>query len=289
MILTDLLLEPVVRAALLEDLGRGGDATAALMRADEPLVAEFVAREAGVVAGLALAAMACRLVDAEVRFTAMASEGEGFAAGAVLARVQGAAASVLTAERTALNFLTHLSGVATLTRAFVAAVGPATNPEGVPVRVAATRKTLPGLRAVQKAAVVAGGGLPHRYGLDDAILIKDNHVAACGSIIEALRRARETAGHMRVIEVEVDSLAQLAEVLPERPPVVLLDNFSIADLRTAVAWAGALGSGRPVLEASGGVSLSTVAAIADTGVDVVSVGALTHSARALDIGLDAAR
>lgn len=285
--LPELLLEPLVRAALLEDLGRGGDATAALMLPDERLAALFVAREAGVVAGLQAAAMACRLVDARLHFSPVVAEGEAVAAGAMLARVEGPAASVLTAERTALNFLTHLSGIATLTRAFVAAIGPATNAERVPVRVAATRKTLPGLRAVQKAAVMAGGGMPHRYGLDDAILIKDNHVAACGSVREALRRARAAAGHMRVIEVEVDNLAQLEEALPERPHVVLLDNFSLEDLRTAVARTAALGAGRPLLEASGGVNLSTVAAIADTGVDVISVGALTHSVRALDIGLDA--
>ena len=166
-------------------------------------------------------------------------------------------------------------------------VASARTPEGQPVRIAATRKTLPGLRAVQKAAVVAAGGMPHRYGLDDAVLIKDNHIAVCGSVAEALRRARAAAGHMRVVEVEVDSLAQLDEALPERPHVVLLDNFTLEDLRTAVARTAALGPGRPLLEASGGVNLATVAAIAATGVDVISVGALTHSVRALDIGLDA--
>ena len=186
-------------------------------------------------------------------------------------------ASVLVAERTALNFLTHLSGVATLTRAFVDAVA------GTSAAIAATRKTLPGLRAVQKAAVVAGGGLPHRFGLDDAILIKDNHIAACGSVRSALQRAKKVAGHMRIIEVEVDTLAQLEEALSEGPQVVLLDNFTLADLRTAVTYTAR----RAVLEASGGVNLATVAAIAATGVDVISVGALTHSARVLDIGLDA--
>ncbi len=275
--LPDLLIEPLVRVALLEDLGRGGDVTASLMRADERLVAQFVAREPGVVAGLAAARITCHLVDPALEFVARVREGEAVVAGSVLATVSGAAASVLVAERTALNFLTHLSGVATLTRAFVDAVA------GTSAAIAATRKTLPGLRAVQKAAVVAGGGLPHRFGLDDAILIKDNHIAACGSVRSALQRAKKVAGHMRIIEVEVDTLAQLEEALSEGPQVVLLDNFTLADLRTAVTYTAR----RAVLEASGGVNLATVAAIAATGVDVISVGALTHSARVLDIGLDA--
>ncbi len=278
MTLPDLLIEPLVRTALLEDLGRGGDATAALMRSDETLLARFVARAGGVVAGLAAARIACRLVDDRLRFHALIEDGAQLAPRAVIAEIEGPAASVLTAERTALNFLTHLSGVATLTRAFVDAVA------GTRATIAATRKTLPGLRAVQKAAVIAGGGAPHRYGLDDAILIKDNHIAACGSVSEALVRAKRIAGHMRVIEVEVDSLAQLEEALPHAPHAILLDNFSLDDLRTAVARA----HGKAILEASGGVSLTTVRAIADTGVDVISVGALTHSAVALDIGLDAA-
>jgi nicotinate-nucleotide pyrophosphorylase (carboxylating) len=286
-VLPELLLEPLVRAALLEDLGRGGDVTASLMRADETLEARFVAREGGVLAGLQAAQLACRFVDPALEFTPLLPEGAALQPGTVLARIRGTAGSVLTAERTALNFMTHLSGVATLTRAFVDAVASARTPEGQPVRIAATRKTLPGLRVVQKAAVVAAGGMPHRYGLDDAVLIKDNHIAVCGSVAEALRRARAAAGHMRVVEVEVDSLAQLDEALPERPHVVLLDNFTLEDLRTAVARTAALGPSRPLLEASGGVNLATVAAIAATGVDVISVGALTHSVRALDIGLDA--
>lgn len=278
MTLPDLLIEPLVRRALEEDLGRGGDATASLMRADETLRARFVARKVGVVAGLDAARIACALVDPALRFTVLHADGARIDAGATLATVEGRAASVLTAERTALNFLTHLSGVATLTRAYVDAVA------GTKATIAATRKTLPGLRAVQKAAVIAGGGAPHRYGLDDAILIKDNHIAACGSVSEALQRARRIAGHMRVIEVEVDRLTQLDEALPHAPHAILLDNFSIDDLRTAVTRT----SGRAILEASGGVTLSTVRAIAETGVDVISVGALTHSAIALDIGLDAA-
>lgn len=277
MTLPDMLIEPLVRAALLEDLGRGGDVTAALLRPDERFEARFVLRAHGVVAGLSAARLACALVDADMRIQLLFEDGDRVEHGETIAIVEGRAASVLTAERTALNFLTHLSGIATLTRSFVDAVA------GTRAAIAATRKTLPGLRAVQKAAVIAGGGAPHRYGLDDAVLIKDNHIAACGSVSEALRRARAAAGHMRVIEVEVDSLAQLEEALPHAPHAILLDNFSIDDLRAAVARA----QGRAILEASGGVTLATVRSIAETGVDVISVGALTHSAVALDIGLDA--
>jgi nicotinate-nucleotide pyrophosphorylase (carboxylating) len=272
-----MLIEPIVRRALEEDLGRAGDVTADLLHADERLRARFVARADGVLAGISCARVAAALVDPHLVFDARSEDGDAVSARAVIATIEGPAASVLTAERTALNFLTHLSGVATLTRAYVDAVA------GTRARIAATRKTLPGLRIVQKAAVMAGGGAPHRYGLDDAILIKDNHVAACGSVGEALRRARGAAGHMRVIEVEVDSLAQLDEALAYAPHAVLLDNFSPADLRAAVARA----DGKTILEASGGVTLSTVREIAETGVDVISVGALTHSAAALDIGLDA--
>jgi nicotinate-nucleotide pyrophosphorylase (carboxylating) len=276
--LPDMLIEPLVRRALEEDLGRGGDVTASLMRAEERLRAHFVARKAGVVAGLDAARIACALVDPALRFAAVASDGDQVDAGAIVARVEGPAASVLTAERTALNFLTHLSGVATLTRAHVDAVA------GTGAAIAATRKTLPGLRAVQKAAVIAGGGAPHRYGLDDALLIKDNHIAACGSVSEALARARRVAGHMRVIEVEVDNLAQFDEALAHAPHAILLDNFTLEDLAEAVSRA----RGRTILEASGGVSLGSVRDIAATGVDVISVGALTHSAVALDMGLDVA-
>lgn len=278
MTLPDLLIEPLVRRALEEDLGRGGDVTASLMHADEQLAARFVVRKPGVIAGLDAARIACALVDTALRFAPTVKDGARVDAGAIIATVTGPASSVLTAERTALNFLTHLSGVATLTRAYVDAVS------GTAAVIAGTRKTLPGMRVVQKAAIVAGGGAPHRYGLDDAVLIKDNHIAACGSVSEALVRARRVAGHMRVIEVEVDSLAQLDEALPHRPHAILLDNFTLADLAAAVARA----KGQAILEASGGVSLQTVAQIAATGVDVISVGALTHSATSLDIGLDAA-
>lgn len=275
--IADMLVEPLVRRALEEDFGRAGDVTAGLLRHDERLSARFVARSGGVVCGLQPARLAAALVDAELTFRPLVADGAKVEPRTAIATIEGPAPSVLAAERTALNFLTHLSGVATLTRAYVDAVA------GTRAQIAATRKTLPGLRIVQKAAVIAGGALPHRYGLDDAVLIKDNHVAACGSVGEALKRAKAAAGHMRIIEVEVDSLAQLDEALPHAPHAILLDNFSLDDLRAAVTRA----HGKAILEASGGVTLQTVRAIAETGVDIISVGALTHSATSLDIGLDA--
>jgi nicotinate-nucleotide pyrophosphorylase (carboxylating) len=274
----DLLIEPVVRAALAEDLGRAGDVTAqACIDADTRLSVVFAARQGGVVSGLACARLALAALDPAARFEAAAADGDRIQAGDVLARVEGNARAILSAERTALNLLGRLSGVATLTRAYVDAVA------GTAARIADTRKTTPGLRHLEKYAVRCGGGLNHRFGLDDAILIKDNHVAACGGVAEALRRARAAAGHLMKIEVEVDSLDQLEEALPHRPDVIMLDNFSIEDLVRAVS----LAAGRVTLEASGGVNLQTVGAIAGTGVDVISVGALTHSASVLDIGLDA--
>jgi nicotinate-nucleotide pyrophosphorylase (carboxylating) len=276
--LPDLLIEPIVRAALAEDLGRAGDLTAALIDADARMTCQFAARKEGRVAGLACARLALHALDPTARFTVLIPDGSDVAAGASLALVEGNGRAVLTAERTGLNLLGRLSGVATLTRAYVRAV------EGTNARITDTRKTTPGLRALEKYAVRCGGGINHRFGLDDAILIKDNHVAACGGVAEALRRARDMAGHLTPIEVEVDSLAQLEQALPFRPQVIMLDNFSLADLRSAVAMV----RGAVTLEASGGVSLETVRAIAETGVDVISVGALTHSAPVLDIGLDAA-
>ena len=276
--LPDLLIEPTVRLGLAEDLGRAGDVTArACVPPEARLAAVLAVRKAGTVAGLDAARLTFRMMDPAVRIEAVAQDGEHVAAGAVLARVGGLAQAVLAAERTALNLLGRLSGVATLTAAYVRAV------EGTGARIADTRKTTPGLRALEKHAVACGGGLNHRFGLDDAILIKDNHVAVCGGVGAALERARAAAGHLMKIEVEVDSLRQLEEALPYRPDVVMLDNFSLEDLRAAVALVG----GRTVLEASGGVNLQTVRAIAETGVDVISVGALTHSAPALDVGLDA--
>lgn len=278
MSLPAILIEPVIRAALAEDLGRAGDVTAAAcIPAGTRWTAVFAARQAGTIAGLDCARLAMTALDPEARFTAHVEDGDTVAAGTVLAEVEADARAILSAERTALNLLGRLSGVATLTRAHVDAVA------GTGARIADTRKTTPGLRALEKHAVAMGGGLNHRFGLDDAILIKDNHIAVCGGVGEAIRRARAHAGHLMKIEVEVDGLHQLDEALAERPDVVMLDNFSLEDLRAAVARA----KGQVVLEASGGVNLQTVRAIAATAVDVISVGALTHSAPSLDVGLDA--
>jgi nicotinate-nucleotide pyrophosphorylase len=276
--LPDLLIQPIVRQALAEDLGRAGDVTAqACVPADAQLSCTFGARRGGVVAGLACARLAIAELDPAAVFTPHAHDGEVVAAGAVLAEVRGNARAILSAERTALNLLGRLCGVATLTRDYVAAVA------GTHARITDTRKTTPGLRSLEKYAVRCGGGVNHRFGLDDAILIKDNHVAACGSVGEAVRRAKAFAGHLMKVEVEVDSLDQLHEALAERPDVIMLDNFSLADMAEAVR----IVAGAVTLEASGGVTLETVRAIAETGVDIISVGALTHSVKVLDIGLDA--
>ncbi|HEY8572185.1 carboxylating nicotinate-nucleotide diphosphorylase [Phenylobacterium sp.] len=277
--LPDALIAPVVRAALAEDLGRAGDVTAqATIPADARLSAVFATRKAGVVAGLSCARLAVHELDPAATFEAAVADGEQAQAGTVLARVDANARALLSAERTALNLLGRLSGIATLTREYVGAV------QGTRTRIVDTRKTTPGLRALEKYAVRCGGGVNHRFGLDDAILIKDNHVAACGSVGEAVRRAKAFAGHLMKVEVEVDSLEQFDEALAEGPDVIMLDNFGLPDLAEAVRR----NAGRVVLEASGGVNLQTVRAIAETGVDVISVGALTHSVSVLDIGLDAA-
>jgi nicotinate-nucleotide pyrophosphorylase (carboxylating) len=276
--LPDLLIEPIVRAALAEDLGRAGDITsAACIDADARLSARFAVRKFGVVAGLACARHAVLALDPAATFEPAANDGEPVQAGTVIARVEANARALLSVERTALNLMGRLSGIATLTHAYVAAVA------GTGATITDTRKTTPSLRALEKYAVRCGGGVNHRFGLDDAILIKDNHVAAAGGVGAAIRRAKAAVGHLVRIEAEVDGLDQLGEALDERPDVIMLDNFSLADLVTAVAMA----KGKVVLEASGGVTLETVRAIAETGVDVISVGALTHSAPVLDIGLDA--
>ncbi|TAL38380.1 MAG: carboxylating nicotinate-nucleotide diphosphorylase [Phenylobacterium sp.] len=276
--LPDLIVAPVVRAALAEDLGRAGDITAqACVPADARLTADFAARRGGVVSGLSCIRLALAELDPAATFHALAVDGHVVPAGTALARVSGNARAILTAERTALNLLGRMCGIATLTQDYVDAVA------GTKARITDTRKTTPGLRALEKYAVRCGGGVNHRFGLDDAILIKDNHVAACGSVGEAVRRAKAFAGHLVKVEVEVDTLVQLQEALACDPDVIMLDNFSLADLREAVVITG----GRVTLEASGGVTLETVRAIAETGVDVISVGALTHSAKVLDIGLDA--
>jgi len=276
--LPDLLIDPVVRAALAEDLGRAGDITAmACIPVEAHLDAVFAVRGRGVTAGLACVRLAILAMDPEAQFETLVEDGSLLAPGTHLAKVRAKARALLSAERTALNLLGRLSGVATLTRAYVDAV------DGTGARIVDTRKTTPGLRHLEKYAVRCGGGVNHRFGLDDAILIKDNHVAACGGVSQALTRARAFAGHLIKIEVEVDSLDQLKEALPHRPDVIMLDNFSLDDLRRAVEIVG----DTITLEASGGVNLSTVRAIAETGVQVISVGALTHSAPVLDIGLDA--
>ena len=281
--LPDVLIEPVVRMALAEDLGRAGDVTAmACIPADARMKAGFVARKPGVLAGIDCVRLAVLAMDPQASVDLRLEDGGAFEAGAVLAVVEAEARAFLSAERTALNLVGRLSGVATLTRAYVQAVA------GTKARIADTRKTTPGLRALEKHAVACGGGINHRFGLDDAILIKDNHVAVCGGVAEAVRRARAFAPHLMKVEVEVDGLDQLEAVLGliaegAAPDVVMLDNFSLDDLRTAVARV----AGRLTLEASGGVDLTTVRGIAETGVDVISVGALTHSAPVLDIGLDA--
>jgi nicotinate-nucleotide pyrophosphorylase (carboxylating) len=268
-----------VRAALAEDLGRAGDITSqACIDADARMAATFTARADGIVAGLDCVFLAVRLLDPAAGVELRAKDGAAVAAGAPLARVEADARALLAAERTALNLLCHLSGIATLTAAFMAEVA------GTSARILDTRKTTPGLRALEKYAVRCGGGTNHRFGLDDAVLIKDNHVAACGGVREAVRRARAAVGHMVRVEVEIDRLDQLDMALAEKPDIVLLDNFTVDDMAAAVRQT----AGRALLEASGGVSLATVRKMAETGVDFISVGALTHSAPILDIGLDVA-
>jgi nicotinate-nucleotide pyrophosphorylase (carboxylating) len=273
------LVEPLVRAVLLEDFGLGGDITSdAVVPSNARMLAALVAREAGVLAGLDVALTAFRLLDSEVSIEVAVHDGEALEPGRRIAALAGNARAMLAAERSALNLLQHLSGVASATAAYVRAVA------GTRAAIADTRKTTPGLRALEKYAVRAGGGRNHRLRLDDAVLIKDNHIAVAGGIAKALGAVRARIGHLVKVEIEVDSLAQLDEVLEHCDGVdaVLLDNFSLDDLREAVRRV----RGRLVVEASGGVRLETVAAIAATGVDVISAGALTHSARALDIGLD---
>jgi len=276
--LARVLYEPLIRAALVEDLGLGGDLTSeATVPAGTRASAAFVARARGTIAGIDIACEAIRLLDPHATIAIDVRDGEAVEIGATIARVEADARALLGAERTALNVLSHLSGIASATARYVAAAGDR-------VAIVETRKTLPGLRALQKYAVRAGGGKNHRFRLDDAILIKDNHVALAGGVARALDAARERAGHLVKIEVEVDNLSQLDEALahPRGADVILLDNFSIDDLTEAVRRT----RGRTILEASGGITLDSVAAVAATGVDVISVGALTHSVIALDIALD---
>lgn len=276
--LPDIMLEPLVRAGLLEDLGRGGDLTTnALIGPDDKVRVVMRSREDGVLAGLDLARLSFHLIDPSLSFQRMKTEGEALAAGDIVAVVEGSARAILTGERVGLNFLSHLSGIATATANIVRGMA------GTKARLCCTRKTMPGLRAIQKYAVRAGGGVSHRMGLDDAILIKDNHIALVGSVQEAVARARAAAGHMVKIEVEVDTPEQLRALLAgEKVDAVLLDNMSLADLRTCVEMI----DGRLLVEASGGITPQTAPAIAQTGVDLLSVGWLTHSVKALDFGLD---
>jgi nicotinate-nucleotide pyrophosphorylase (carboxylating) len=280
--LPDLLIEPIIRAALLEDLGRAGDVTAeAVIPPDAMGTVEFRARNTGVSAGIDCARLAMSLMDSRIRFETLMPDASIVKPGDVIARVEGPSRTILAAERVALNLLCHLSGVATLTAEYVKRI------EGLDTRIACTRKTMPMLRGLQKHAVKCGGGYNHRYGLDDAILIKDNHIALCGGVGPAMERAKAAVGHTMKIEIEVDSIEQLRVALPYGPDVVMLDNFSLDKYAEAVRLVRETAPGRTILEASGGVNLETVRAIAETGVDVISVGALTHSAPNFDIGLDA--
>jgi len=276
--LPDLILEPLVRAALMEDLGTYGDITTrTVIPAGTKYRARIQAREAGVVSGMQIAALACRLVDPQLCVTCHIPDGTTIAAGDLLMEIEGDAASILSAERVALNFAGRLSGIATLTAAFVAET------RDTRARITCTRKTTPGLRLVEKQAVLHGGGFNHRFSLSDAILIKDNHIAAAGGIRPVLQAVKASASHMIRTEIEVDRLDQLAEVLNEGgADVVLLDNMDTPTLREAVAMT----AGRVILEASGNMRLERIAEVAATGVGYISSGALTHSARTLDLGLD---
>lgn len=277
-----LIYEPIVRLALAEDLGQAGDVTSdLLLDAGLEIEARVVARQNGVLAGLGPALLTCRLVDPDLRVESFKSDGDALQRGDVIGCWRGSARSILTAERTALNFLGRLSGIASLTALYVAAVAQ------TPARILCTRKTTPGLRALEKQAVRLGGGVNHRFNLADAILIKDNHIAAAGGAALALKRAQARVGHLCMIEIEVDNLTQLAEILPLAPQAVLLDNFSLGDLDQAVTMIRASPLTKSCkIEASGGVSLQTVGAIARMSVDFISVGALTHSAPNFDVGLD---
>ncbi|MBI3419570.1 MAG: carboxylating nicotinate-nucleotide diphosphorylase [Proteobacteria bacterium] len=274
---TDSELEPLVRAALAEDWGKGGDITTdSIISPASRHEACLAARQKGVVCGLACARLAFQITDASLVFMAKKKDGDIVTPGEVMARISGATASILKGERVALNFMTHLSGIATLTRRFVDEV------KGTKATISCTRKTLPGLRHLQKYAVRMGGGKNHRFTLDEVVLIKDNHLIEAGSIAEAVKRARAHKGYTGKVEVEVDALSQIDEALKAGADIIMLDNFSSEDVRKAVS----LIQGRAVIEVSGGVSLANVRGFAEAGADIISIGALTHSAPALDLGLD---
>lgn len=276
-VLSPILIEDAVRRALAEDLGRAGDITTlATIPGDTPAAATLIAREPGIICGLDFARTAFRSINPAIGFECWSHDGAHAGKGDALARIEGDARAILIAERVALNFIGRLSGVASLTARYVERVAHTR------ARICDTRKTTPLLRAFEKYAVRCGGGANHRFGLDDAVLIKDNHIAVAGGVVPALRAAKRYVGHLVKIEIEVDTIEQLKEALAEGVDVVLLDNMAITTLREAVT----LVDGAMICEASGGVTLETVAAIAETGVDLISVGALTHSAQALDVALD---
>jgi nicotinate-nucleotide pyrophosphorylase (carboxylating) len=275
--LPDLMIEAVVRAALLEDLGRAGDITTDALVPDDAMAEAFIAsRQQGIVFGVTVAALAFRLVSPGMTCEFVRGDSGTVRPGEVVMRIAGPARAMLTGERTALNFLCHLSGIATATAALVEAA------KGTKALITCTRKTTPTLRFLEKAAVRAGGGANHRFGLDDAVLIKDNHVALAGAAAAAVNRVREQIGHLVKIEVEVDTLAQLHEAMTAAPDAVLLDKMPPDMLREAVG----IVDSRAVTEASGGITLEAVPAIAASGVDLISAGWLTHSAKSLDLGLD---
>jgi len=270
-----LSLDRLVELALLEDIHTGDITTQAVVPGRRPATARLIGKEDLVLAGLFVAERVFRRLDPEVTFTACVAEGTQARKGELLATLEGNAADLLMGERVALNLLQRLSGIATLTSSYIAAV------RGTKARIVDTRKTTPGLRELEKYAVRAGGGINHRTGLYDGILIKENHIAAAGGIAEAISRARAYIPHTLKIEIETETLGQVDEALAAGADIIMLDNMSLADMRIAVATI----AGRALVEASGGVNLETVAAIAETGVDIISVGALTHSARAMDISM----
>ncbi len=269
--------EEQVRRAFVEDLGRAGDVTTdSIVTQQDAASGTIVSRASGRIAGMEIAGYAFHFLDSQLNFDVRVHDGQDVNPGDTLATVQGPARPILTAERTALNFLAHLSGIATATRDIVASIAPH------PVKIVCTRKTTPGLRTLEKYAVRAGGGSNHRFGLDDAVLIKDNHIQVAGGVSEAIRRIHEWIGHMVKIEVEVDTLSQLELALKEKIDAVLLDNMSVEILAEAVRMA----KGRVLTEASGGITPQTALAVAETGVDLISIGWITHSAPSLNLSLD---
>lgn len=274
--LNPLVLEPIVKTALLEDLGHRGDITSeSIIPASKKAKAVMRARKGGIISGLDAAQLSFSLIDPSLKITPV-TEGTSVEAGQIVLTIEGSARSILMAERVALNIVQRMSGIATMTHSMTQSV------KGTKARICCTRKTTPGLRVLEKRAVRAGGGVNHRFGLDDGVLIKDNHIAIAGTIRDAVERVRRRAGHMIRIEVEVDTLDQLKDVLPLNVDAVLLDNMDVASLEKAVQTV----NGKCLTEASGNINAKTVRSVAETGVDLISIGALTHSPQALDIGLD---